>query len=212
MRIERAGNDARERSVNEARLSVALAESFNAALRRSRSGSASGAEESRKRAVDRAASRASAEERARRTGAAESEAAYGAPSEAVSELDSSAPMPGLLLSAGAGNLSLLALTQGADSGATVLPGARGGAEEMRRSRRSGTADLAQLGSANGRRCIDVVDPRTGLHFVLSEDSSGWLLSLRSQTPAGHKDLDSLLATLRTRFAEAGLGPIDLVLA
>jgi hypothetical protein len=191
MRVERAEVEARERSASDARLSAALAESFNLALRRYRPHTGSGAEDSRRRTADRSASRSSdrPDERARKG--------------TSSEADPMAPTPDTALPEGRECAPLASLMKGADAGAAVPLSARSGAE-TRKARRAGVAEAPH--------CIEVVDPRTGLRFVLSREGDVWLLSIQSQTSPSRADLDSLLATLRTQFSDRGLGAVDIVIA
>jgi hypothetical protein len=191
MRVERAEVEARERSAGDARVSAALAESFNLALRRYRPQAGSGTDESRRRSADRSTSRSSdrPEGRARKADAGEA--------------DTPGPTPDTALLEGRECTPLASLMKGAEAGAAVPLSARFGAE-TRKARRSGVAEAPH--------CIEVVDPRTGLRFVLSREGDVWLLSIQSQTPPNRADLDSLLATLRAQFADRGLGAVDIVIA
>jgi hypothetical protein len=204
MKVERAraeslGSAAREPSAGDARLSAALAESFNVALRRYRPQTSSGAEESRRRTADRSASSRSTErreERARQTNSSEADTPNPAPTQTPVPTPDNAPE-------GCACTPLDSLMRGADPGAAVPVSARPGAE-TRKARRSGAVETP--------RCIEVVDPRTGMRFVLSREGEVWLLSVQSQTTPSPADLDSLVATLRGQFSDRGLGAIDIVLA
>ena len=202
MRVERADVEAKERLAKErvasdARLSAALAESFTLALGRYRPQTGSGAEEARRRPADRSASSRSTERREERTRQANSS-------------ESDAPNPNANPAAtpdtpGSACSALASLMRGAEAGASVPFSAKPGAgAETRKARRSVVAE--------GPHCIEVVDPRTGMRFVLSREGEVWLLAIQTQTPPNSADLDSLVATLRTQFSDRGLGPVDIVIA
>jgi hypothetical protein len=200
MRVERANVDAKERFAKErvasdARLSAALAESFTLALGRYRPQTGSGAEEARRRPADRSASSRSTERREERARQANSPE-----SDAPNPNANPAATPD---TAGCACSALASLMRGAEAGASVPVSAKPGAE-ARKTRRSVVAE--------GPHCIEVVDPRTGMRFVLSREGEVWLLAIQSQTPPNSADLDSLVATLRAQFSDRGLGPVDIVIA
>ena len=66
-----------------------------------------------------------------------------------------------------------------------------------------------LADPESSHCIEVVHPRTGMTFRLSQKDGVWLLSIEEQS-LDAAELEPFLTYLRERFAERGLGQVDLI--
>ena len=60
-------------------------------------------------------------------------------------------------------------------------------------------------------CIEVTHQRTGTRCVLSRQDGVWVLSLQTQSALSRAELQAIAETLRSQFAERGLGPVDIIL-
>lgn len=60
-------------------------------------------------------------------------------------------------------------------------------------------------------CIEVTHQPTGTRCVLSRQDGVWVLSLQTQSALSRAELQTIAETLRSQFAESGLGPVDIIL-
>jgi hypothetical protein len=60
-------------------------------------------------------------------------------------------------------------------------------------------------------CIEVTHQRTGTRCVLSRQDGVWVLSLQTHSALSRAELQTIAETLRSQFAERGLGPVDIIL-
>jgi hypothetical protein len=85
-------------------------------------------------------------------------------------------------------------------------GANAGATAQRAARRRRDFEDRDTGP-----CIEITHQRTGTRCVLSRQDGVWVLSLQTQSALSCAQLQMIAETLRSQFAERGLGPVDIIL-